>query len=65
VQAVTGRFVSALGLCGVFVGLWLRKRPGDIGGAVAVPAVVVAFLGFGVILLQAYRSCVDYGESPA
>jgi hypothetical protein len=35
------------------------KHPRDLGGALAVPASVVAFVGLGVMLVTRYQSCVD------
>jgi hypothetical protein len=65
IPAIVGLFVAIVVLSGVLGGLWLLKHPKDLGGAMAVPAVVVAYLGFGVALLQAYSSCLAEDESLA
>jgi hypothetical protein len=59
IPAIVGLFVAIVVLSGVLGGLWLLKHPKDLGGAMAVPAVVVAYLGFGIALLQAYRNSLS------
>lgn len=39
-------------ICVLFIWIWLRDHPGDLGGAAGPPAVVVGWIAIGLVLLQ-------------